>query len=84
MKKFIIAAATTAAIAFGIGTAATPANAQVFFGFGAGPSFGYPGYYHRGYGYGYRHRGWRNECGIVTVRRHHHLVNVRRCRPVYW
>ena len=83
MRKFILAAATTAALALGFGAATAPANAQIYFGLGA-PGFGYPGYYHHGYGYygdgyGYRHRGWRHNCEIVTVRRHHHWVNVRRC-----
>lgn len=81
MRKLIIAAATTAALALGMGAATAPANAQVFFGFGvhSSPYWG-PGYYHPGW----HHRGWRNECGWVRVWRHHHWVNVRRCRPVYW
>ena len=87
MRKFILAAATTAALALGMGAATAPANAQIYFGLGA-PGFGYPGYYHHGYGYygdgyGFRHRGWRRDCGFVTVRRHHHWVNVRRCGPGY-
>ena len=81
MRKIIIAAATTAAIALGMGAASAPANAQVFFGFGVGHP-GYCGWHHCGPGwgpgwgpgYGFHRHGWRQDCHWVRVMRHHHWV----------
>ena len=85
-KKLVISAATAATLVLGTGIlTAAPAAAQVHFGIGIGDGF-YPGY---GYGYGWhRHRHWGGpppvRCFIRTVRWHHHWVNRRVCRPLYY
>ncbi len=87
-KKIIISAATAATLVLGTGLmTAAPAAAQVHFGFGIGDGYGYnPGYY-PAYGW-HRHRHWAGgppvRCFIRTVRWHHHWVNRRVCRPLYY
>ncbi len=87
-KKIIISAATAATLVLGTGLmTAAPAAAQVHFGFGIGDGYGYnPGYY-PAYGW-HRHHHWAGgppvRCFIRTVRWHHHWVNRRVCRPLYY
>jgi hypothetical protein len=83
-KKICLTALTVASLMLGAGIAASPANAQVFFGLGMGNRYGggYYGdpYYGGGPYYGgWHHRYYSMGCGWVKVRRHHHWVNVRRC-----
>ena len=61
------------------------------YGDGFYPGYGYDDDFNPGYGYGYRwhrhHHHWRDvpvRCFIRTVRWHHHWVNRRICRPVYY
>jgi len=88
LKKTLIAGLTAATLALGLGAATSPANAQVFFGFGVGGPYHHCAWGGCGYGPGWGpgwhpHHGWHNQCGWVTVRHHHHWTRVWRCRPVW-
>ncbi|MDE2383360.1 MAG: hypothetical protein KGO53_01975 [Alphaproteobacteria bacterium] len=72
IRKLALSAIAAGAVALGTLGATAPAQAQVYFGFGFGPGWHHP-----------HHHVYRR-CGWVPVRRHHHWVNVWRCRPVWY